>query len=34
MGESVGLHVPAGVNPETTSYSTKLVWELSSVPDQ
>lgn len=30
--ESVGLHIPKGTNPEATSYSTKLTWELSSVP--
>ncbi|MCW6016128.1 WxL domain-containing protein [Serratia marcescens] len=31
--ESVALNVPKGANPEATSYSTKLTWELSSVPD-
>lgn len=31
--ESVGLYVPKGTNPEAISYSTKLTWELSSVPD-
>ncbi|MDA9428692.1 cell surface protein [Enterococcus mundtii 1A] len=31
--ESVMLNVPKGSNPEATSYSTKLTWELSSVPD-
>ncbi|WP_301359577.1 WxL domain-containing protein [Enterococcus spodopteracolus] len=31
--ESVALNVPKGSNPEATSYSTKLTWELSSVPD-
>ncbi|WP_062805760.1 WxL domain-containing protein [Enterococcus pernyi] len=31
--KSVGLYVPKGTNPEATSYSTKLTWELSSVPD-
>ncbi|MGG5324727.1 hypothetical protein IGJ83_000333 [Enterococcus pernyi] len=31
--KSVGLYVPGGTNPEATSYSTKLTWELSAVPD-
>ncbi|MGM0330907.1 WxL domain-containing protein [Enterococcus sp. AZ084] len=31
--ESVALNVPKGANPEATTYSTKLTWELSSVPD-
>ena len=31
--KSIGLYVPKGTNPEATSYSTKLTWELSSVPD-
>ncbi|MGG5365771.1 hypothetical protein IGL72_003106, partial [Enterococcus sp. DIV1288] len=31
--ESVALHVPKGVNPEATSYSTTLTWELSAVPE-
>ncbi|ONN40999.1 WxL domain-containing protein [Enterococcus mundtii] len=31
--KSVGLYVPKGTNPEATSYSTKLTWELSAVPD-
>ncbi|MGL9769121.1 WxL domain-containing protein [Enterococcus sp. DIV0806c] len=30
--KSVGLYVPKGTNPEATSYSTKLTWELSAVP--
>ncbi|MGG5325746.1 hypothetical protein IGJ83_003387 [Enterococcus pernyi] len=30
--ESVALNVPKGANPEATSYSTKLTWELSAVP--
>ncbi|MGL9894986.1 WxL domain-containing protein [Enterococcus mundtii] len=32
-GESVSLYVPKGTNPEATSYSTTLTWELSAVPD-
>lgn len=32
-GESVTLNVPKGTNPEATTYSTTLVWELSAVPD-
>ncbi|WP_208559632.1 WxL domain-containing protein [Marinilactibacillus kalidii] len=32
-GESIVLEVPAGANPEATSYSTTLTWELSTVPD-
>ncbi|MGA5592511.1 WxL domain-containing protein [Enterococcus mundtii] len=31
--ESVALNVPKGSNPEATSYSTTLTWELSAVPD-
>ncbi|ONN41605.1 WxL domain-containing protein, partial [Enterococcus mundtii] len=31
--KSVGLYVPKGTDPEATSYSTKLTWELSSVPE-
>ncbi|WP_200127483.1 WxL domain-containing protein [Enterococcus sp. S52] len=31
--ESIGLYVPKETNPEATSYSTKLMWELSAVPD-
>ncbi|BBM16365.1 WxL domain-containing protein [Enterococcus mundtii] len=31
--ESVALNIPKGANPEATTYSTKLTWELSSVPD-
>ncbi len=31
-GESVALVVPKGANPERTTYSTTLVWELSAVP--
>ncbi|MGG5305308.1 hypothetical protein IGK16_002979 [Enterococcus pernyi] len=31
--ESVTLNVPKGANPEATTYSTKLTWELSRVPD-
>ncbi|MGG5305758.1 hypothetical protein IGJ83_000375 [Enterococcus pernyi] len=31
--KSVGLYIPKGTNPEATSYSTKLTWELSAVPD-
>lgn len=31
--ESVALNVPKGANPEATSYSTTLTWELSAVPD-
>jgi len=30
--KSVGLYVPRGTNPEATSYSTTLTWELSAVP--
>ncbi|MGM0143515.1 hypothetical protein IGJ94_000042 [Enterococcus sp. AZ153] len=30
--KSVSLYVPGGTNPEATSYSTKLTWELSAVP--
>jgi len=30
--KSVGLYVPRGANPEATSYSTTLTWELSAVP--
>lgn len=32
-GESVSLDVPGGANPEATTYSTTLIWELSAVPD-
>ncbi len=31
--KSIALKVPAGANPEATTYSTTLTWELSSVPD-
>ncbi|MBK0039223.1 WxL domain-containing protein [Enterococcus sp. S52] len=31
--ESVVLEVPSGTSPETKNYSTTLIWELSSVPD-
>ncbi|MGL9894918.1 hypothetical protein IGK77_003137 [Enterococcus sp. DIV0806c] len=31
--KSVGLYVPKSANPGATSYSTKLTWELSAVPD-
>lgn len=31
-GKSVALHVPQGTNPDATTYSTTLVWELSAVP--
>ncbi|MGQ4068276.1 BspA family leucine-rich repeat surface protein [Enterococcus mundtii] len=31
--ESVALNIPKGANPEATTYSTKLTWELSRVPD-
>lgn len=31
--ESVALNVPKGANPEATSYSTTLTWELSAVPN-
>lgn len=31
-GESVALDVPRGANPEATTYSTTLIWELSAVP--
>lgn len=31
--KSVCLCIPKGANPEATSYSTKLTWELSAVPD-
>lgn len=30
--ESVKLNVPSGANPRAESYTTSLVWELSSVP--
>lgn len=30
--QSVSLTVPKGANPEATSYSTTLLWELSAVP--
>ncbi|WP_429975004.1 WxL domain-containing protein [Enterococcus sp. DIV0840c] len=32
-GESVSLTVPKGSNPESTSYYTTLLWELSAVPN-
>ncbi|MGM0155628.1 hypothetical protein IGK30_003495 [Enterococcus sp. AZ178] len=31
-GESVALDVPKGANPEATTYSSTLIWELSAVP--
>ncbi|MBO1123625.1 WxL domain-containing protein [Enterococcus casseliflavus] len=31
-GESVALNVPRGANPEATTYSSTLIWELSAVP--
>lgn len=31
-GESVTLDVPKGANPEATTYSATLLWELSTVP--
>lgn len=31
-GESVALDVPKGSNPEATTYSSTLIWELSAVP--
>lgn len=31
--ESVTLNVPKGSNPEATSYSTTLIWELNAIPD-
>lgn len=31
-GESVSLEVPKGSNPESTTYTTTLIWELSSIP--
>ncbi|MGX7197306.1 WxL domain-containing protein [Enterococcus olivae] len=31
-GDSVALDVPKGANPEATTYSTTLIWELSAVP--
>lgn len=31
-GESVALDVPRGANPEATTYSSTLIWELSAVP--
>ncbi|MDO7873022.1 MAG: WxL domain-containing protein [Enterococcus casseliflavus] len=30
--KSVALNVPKGSNPEATTYSTTLIWELSAVP--
>lgn len=30
--ESVALDVPRGANPEATTYSSTLIWELSAVP--
>lgn len=32
VGESVTLDVPRGANPEATTYSSTLIWELSAVP--
>ncbi|MEC5340890.1 WxL domain-containing protein [Enterococcus casseliflavus] len=32
-GESVALDIPRGTNPEATTYSSTLIWELSAVPD-
>ncbi|MDB1689568.1 WxL domain-containing protein [Enterococcus casseliflavus] len=32
-GESVALDIPRGSNPEATTYSSTLIWELSAVPD-
>lgn len=29
---SISLDIPKGANPEATSYQTKFVWELSSIP--
>ncbi|MFS1021093.1 WxL domain-containing protein [Enterococcus casseliflavus] len=31
-GESVELNVPRVANPEATTYSTTLIWELSAIP--
>ncbi len=31
-GESIALNVPKGANPEATTYSSTLIWELSAVP--
>ncbi|WP_440914530.1 WxL domain-containing protein, partial [Enterococcus innesii] len=31
--ESVRLEIPSGASPEANSYTTTLIWELSSVPD-
>lgn len=31
-GESVALNVPKGANPEATTYSATLIWELNAVP--
>ncbi|MFS1021054.1 WxL domain-containing protein, partial [Enterococcus casseliflavus] len=31
-GKSVALNVPRRANPEATTYSTSLIWELSAVP--
>ena len=31
-GESISLEVPKGANPDATTYSTNLSWELSAVP--
>ncbi|AUJ87168.1 lectin-like domain-containing protein [Enterococcus sp. CR-Ec1] len=31
--ESVTLNAPKGSNPEATSYSTTLIWELNAIPD-
>lgn len=31
-GKSVALDVPKGANPEATTYSSTLIWELGAVP--
>jgi hypothetical protein len=31
-GDSVALDVPKGANPEATTYSSTLIWELSAIP--
>ena len=31
-GESISLEVPKGANPDATTYSTNLSWELNAVP--
>ena len=33
QGESVALNVPKGATPKATTYSTTLIWELSTVPN-